>query len=60
MTEPHRTCPACGGKLLPIAYGYPGPDLMEAAEKGEVIIGGCEVEEDNPNWQCADCGKAQK
>lgn len=60
MTDRNRTCPEYGGKLLPIEYGYPGPELMEAADKGEVILGGCEVEKGNPNWQCADCGKAQK
>ena len=60
MTEGHPTCPECGGKFLPIIYGYPGPKMIEAAEKGEVLLGGCVVEEANPNWRCTDCGKGSK
>lgn len=26
---------------MPIVYGLPGPDLFEAAERGEVRLGGC-------------------
>lgn len=24
-----------------IAYGMPGPELFQAAERGEVVLGGC-------------------
>jgi hypothetical protein len=51
------SCPQCGGRrLIPIAYGLPGPELFEAAERGEVILGGCLVDDANPLWQCASCG----
>jgi len=38
------TCPSCAkGKLVPIVYGLPMEDLMEQAQRGEVILGGCVV-----------------
>lgn len=48
-------CPSCGGKLVPIAYGLPGEELMEAAQRGEVAMGGCVVTGDDPVWQCREC-----
>lgn len=54
-TEPATTipCPRCGALGLPIVYGLPGPDLFEAAERGEVALGGCELSFDNPLWRCS-------
>ena len=49
-------CPCCGGKLLPIVYGEPGPELFEKADKGEVILGGCIVTGLDPQKECAECG----
>lgn len=49
-------CPYCGGKLLPIAYGMPGEELQEKAEKGEVILGGCCLTGTDPQKQCSECG----
>jgi hypothetical protein len=35
-------CPACESHdLVPVVYGMPDLDAFEAAERGEVIIGGC-------------------
>lgn len=35
-------CPQCGSdeNVLPIVYGYPSEELFEAAERGEVALGG--------------------
>jgi len=59
-------CPTCSeGRLIPIAYGYPGPGLAEASERGEVALGGCLVNyhldaEGNmvgePELSCPRCG----
>jgi len=57
MNIEHRTCPECGGRLIPIMYGNPGPNMIEAAEKGEIILGGTEIKKINPNWRCEDCNK---
>ena len=46
------TCPECGGKGVRIVYGLPGPELAEAAERGEVALGGCVIGEDDANLQC--------
>ena len=35
-------CPICSKKeLIPIVYGFPGPELFEESEKGLVKLGGC-------------------
>lgn len=54
-------CPECGGKLLPILYGEPTPEIYTAFEKGLLILGGCciDVKKDGylkmPKWQCKNC-----
>jgi hypothetical protein len=37
-------------------YGYPSALIQDASERGEVILGGCLVGPDNPNWGCKRCG----
>ena len=38
-----RICLSCGKplKLVPIVFGYPLPETFEAAERREVVLGGC-------------------
>lgn len=48
-------CPHCGQPMVPIRYGYPGQALVEAAERGEVVLGGCIVEPGQPEWSCRTC-----
>lgn len=45
-------CPVCQSPLVPVLYGYPGLDAVLAAERGEVILGGCEVWEGMPELAC--------
>ena len=35
-------CPECASSenVIPIVYGYPSEELFEAAERGEVALGG--------------------
>lgn len=49
------SCPQCGSTMTPIVYGYPGPDMFEAEERGEVVIGGCVVFDGRPSWRCTSC-----
>ena len=50
-------CPRCGSSnLRPIVRGMPGPELVDAAERGEVVIGGCVVGELDPTRRCGGCG----
>jgi hypothetical protein len=48
-------CSTCQAKMVPIVYGYPGHDLMEAAERGEVVLVGCVVMPHQPRWKCLSC-----
>lgn len=48
-------CATCGERLLPIAYGYPGLDMWEAAERGEIVLGGCTVDPGMPRFTCRSC-----
>jgi hypothetical protein len=51
-------CPTCGEAAVPIVYGLPGPELVEEAERGEVVLGGCTVIVDvpMPDLVCTACG----
>ena len=52
-------CPKCKSEnIIPILYGYPGPDAEEAAGRGEIKLGGCMINVDGcdmPDRFCRDC-----
>ena len=53
-------CQRCGGTVLPIVYGFPTHAAFEAAEKGELILGGCCIPEnvsEIADWVCKECGQ---
>jgi hypothetical protein len=52
-----RKCPECKSKNVTlIQYGYiADPDAVERIENGELVTGGCCIDEDSPKWQCRDC-----
>lgn len=44
MSAKGSKCPDCkNGKLVPIVYGMPGPELVEQSGRGEIELGGCVV-----------------
>jgi hypothetical protein len=50
------SCPACrADTVVPIAYGFPGTEMLEASGRGEIALGGCEVSDDSPAWRCRAC-----
>ena len=52
-------CPKCkSNNVISIMYGYPAPEAMEEAEKGNLKLGGCEVfiGGGQPDRFCKDCG----
>lgn len=51
-------CRHCGHKVLRIQYGYPSHEMMEASERGEILLGGCIVSEDSPDYACPICGQS--
>jgi len=53
--KPDR-CPACNGtRVADILYGFPTSEAMDAAARDELVLGGCEINEFDPCWQCLDC-----
>ena len=49
-------CAKCGRRVRkPVVYGYPDPETMRQAERGEVVLGGCEIGEAVDPWCCEAC-----
>jgi hypothetical protein len=51
-------CPACSSsRIAKILYGM--PDFSSKLERdlgaGRIILGGCCISDDDPEWQCTDC-----
>ena len=44
--------------IVPIVYGLPGEELLKASARREVLLGGCIIDRDSPQWQCTECGYA--
>lgn len=50
-------CPKCGRpRVQLILVGRPTPEGLEMLNRGEAVMGGCLIEENMPDWKCADCG----
>lgn len=51
-----KTCPKCKSKnVRKIMYGYPSYEAFEKAEAGKIVLGGCCISPDNPDYGCLDC-----
>jgi hypothetical protein len=49
-------CPLCRQRRgVDIAYGMPGIELAEMAERGEAWLGGCCLSEEMPDRHCLAC-----
>lgn len=49
-------CPKCKSEhVASILYGYPSHEAFEMAEKGEILLGGCEVMPGDSDMGCLDC-----
>lgn len=54
---PGVPCPRCGVLGgVPIVYGLPGLGLDEALDSGQLVLGGCLIGQDDPDWTCRHCG----
>lgn len=62
VTPPRRgeassRCPECGGStIVPVVYGYPSPEMFDAAARDEISLGGCIAHAESPTWRCTGCG----
>ena len=45
-------CPTCGAAGVPILYGLPVSEAVDAADRGLLVLGGCIVADDSPQWRC--------
>ncbi len=56
MTMEKPKCPKCGCEnVAAIVFGYPSPEMFEESNSGKVVLGGCCVTEEDPEWHCNDC-----
>jgi len=53
-----KKCPVCGSsKIASYLYGMPIYDekLQEDMDSGKIVIGGCCITDDDPQWKCLAC-----
>lgn len=50
-------CPECKSEMIPIIYGYPTEAGFRRADRGEIILGGCCVDNYSPTHYCLKCQK---
>lgn len=57
-TKPQR-CPVCGAGVARILWGMPdfNERLRRELEEGKVVLGGCVLSGDDPQWECRSCGQ---
>ena len=48
-------CPKCNNIMKQYVYGFPTPDLMDKADKGEIILAGCTADLFEPSHYCQEC-----
>lgn len=49
-------CPSCGSpRVAGILYGFPSDSAFQEAEAGRLVLGGCCVGADDPEWHCLEC-----
>jgi hypothetical protein len=54
-------CVICGSAaLIPILYGMPTSNAFAAAQRGELVIAGCDLHDEVPTARCRDCGHDQR
>ncbi len=56
MPEDNPKCPSCESRnVAAIAYGFPGPEMIEEAQRDDIVLGGCCFGENDPEWHCNKC-----
>ena len=51
-----NSCPSCNGTdIRQIMYGLPTGETLERAKRDEVVLGGCTIFDDMPDWRCMSC-----
>ncbi|MFC0014134.1 MULTISPECIES: hypothetical protein [Allobacillus] len=56
MAINYRKCPACDSTdVIPIVYGEPDSYLAMESDEGKVLLGGCVVMPNSPEYHCRIC-----
>jgi hypothetical protein len=56
MPKKTPKCQECQSEnVAAIEFGFPSPEMIEGSDKGDIILGGCCVDVDNPEWHCMGC-----
>jgi len=51
-----KSCPNCNSHYLQaICYGYPGDEMSASYIRGEIMLGGCCISGNDPQWHCTEC-----
>ena len=52
-----KICPECLDResIVSIEYGFPDEEMREKHDKGEIRLGGCVIQENNPDYHCNKC-----
>jgi|GEM_PF-495743 uncharacterized protein (DUF1810 family) len=57
MKADKKKCEVCGeNSVVPVMYGLPTEEAFESARRGEIALGGCIIDFDNPTIACTSCG----
>lgn len=57
MKADKKKCEVCGeNSVVPVMYGLPTEEAFESARRGEIALGGCIIDFENPTIACTSCG----
>jgi len=56
MPDKKHICPECkASDIVDIVYGYPSEQTLQSWVKKEIELGGCIVQDENPQHKCKKC-----
>ena len=56
MPDKKHICPECkASDTVDIVYGYPSEQTLQSWFKKEIELGGCIVQDENPQHKCKKC-----
>jgi len=57
MQQQIPECPECKSpSVIRIVYALPTSTLYYMRDRGEIVLGGCAVDDSSPKWFCKNCG----
>ena len=56
LRKPDECVECAGTSIRLICYGLPTDETLRRAQCDEIVLGGCTIVDDMPDWRCMDCG----